>query len=282
MTSEIRTVGLIGLPNTGKTTYAVVFYQSCEAQVDHMRITSYGVGDREYLNEQADALADCKVVERTGQLQRHEVHLKVQLAATSPEQELIIPDLSGEFLRDSMSSRSFSERLTALVRDCDSLLLFIRPDHLNRPDKIESFNEALRALGEDPGGDSAPENPDDWEIGLGCTQARITDIIQEIAEVRTRRVRLGLVLSAWDTEADDKLTPRQWAERELPLVVSCVDNEPQVTSQIFGVSAQGQDFSKADTEALREVPIERRAWVCQGDGSTGGIGAPLRWALGSQ
>jgi hypothetical protein len=282
MSSEIRTVGLIGLPNTGKTTYAVVFYQSCEAQVDDMRITRYAVGDREYLNEQANALADCKVVERTGQQQRHEVHLKVQLAATSADQELIIPDLSGEFLRDSMSSRSFSERLVALVRDCDALLLFIRPDHLKRPDKIESFNEALRELGEDPGGDSAPENPDDWEIDLGCTQARITDIIQEIVGVRTRRVRLGLVLSAWDTEAGGALTPRQWAERELPLVVSCVDNDPQVTSQIFGVSAQGHDFGKVDTESLREVPIEQRAWVCHGDGSTGGIGAPLRWALGSQ
>jgi Double-GTPase 1 len=280
MSPEVNTVGMIGFPAAGKTTYAVVFYQSCEAGLDGMEITNYGVGNRQYLNQQADKLAACESLERTSQQQRHELRLRIKLADPAPERELVMPDHSGEFLRDSMSSRVLDERLSELVENTDALMLFVRSDHLVAPETLQDFNSALRNAGDEPAGEPAPEAPEAWEVGFACSQARLTDVAQEIIGLRNgRHLRLVVVLSAWDTQLEAGLAPAEWAARTLPLLVSFLNNEPTIEWEVFGVSAQGGDFNGTAVDALKAIPVEQRPKVQRRDGTSQGIGAPLRWAL---
>lgn len=284
MADNFRRVALLGLPGAGKTTYAVVFAAACEAGKDGMRITQYaGVGNRQYLNERADELAHCVELDRTKQQARDEIRLRAELTSGGVEQELVMPDLSGEFLRDSMAARALDDDLYQLVDATDALLLFVRTNKLLRPETISDFNDLLRTIGEEPGGDAvAPDTADDWYAELACTQARLTDVFQELIRVRGgRHVRLGLVLSAWDSQPGESVSPGEWAERYLPLLIQTLENEPLAEWDVFGVSAQGGDFHGPERPELEKIDVAERPKVQRRDGQPVGIGAPLRWALES-
>lgn len=275
-------LAMVGLPEAGKTTYAVVFAAACEAAVDGMRITRYaGVGNRQYLNDRAEELARCVELERTGQRARDEIRLCMKLAPDSPERELVMPDMSGEFLRDSMADRALHEDLNQLVEESAALLLFVRTDQLLSAETISDFNQLLFEVGERPGDETvAPTVPGDWNTELACTQARLTDIVQELVRLRGRRqLRLGLLLSAWDTQEKENLTPGEWASTHLALLVQTLDNEPLVEWEVFGVSAQGGDFRGPERAALEKLDVTVRPKLQRRDGLKVGIGAPLQWAL---
>lgn len=279
----MTTLGMIGLPEAGKTTYAVVFFQACDAGLDELAITKYGVGNRAYLNDQADQLAHCIPLERTSQQKRNELRLQVKLSPDSPERELLMPDHSGEFLRDSMSARVLDKRLVDLNDQSDALMLFVRSNALIEAHALHDFNKLLREAGEEPGGSVAPDRPEDWDVKLAATQARLTDVIQELVDLRGGRpVRIPLILSAWDKQAEEDLSPEAWADLHLPLLVQALRNDPSIEWEVFGVSAQGGDFSGPEVSELKKLRVEERPKVELADGTATGIGAPLRWALEPQ
>jgi hypothetical protein len=281
----MSTVALVGLPGAGKTTYAVVLAVACEAAKDGMCVTKYaGVGNRQYLNARAAELARCVELERTKQGARDEIRLRIKLAPDSPERELLMPDLSGEFLRDSMADRALHEDLHELIETSAALLLFVRTDQMLGAETINDFNELLREVGEQPGGENiAPEAPEDWYVELASTQAQLTDIVQELVRLRAGRpLRLGLILSAWDSQATENLKPGDWAARHLPLLVQTLDSEPLVAWEVFGVSAQGGDFAGPERAELEELDVADRPKLQRRDGQQVGIGAPVQWALESQ
>lgn len=280
MSAGESTVAMLGLTSAGKTTYAVVFYAACEAGLDGMTITRYGIGNREYLNQQADELAACRSLTRTSQQIRGELHLGMKLTPGGPERELVVPDLSGELLRDSMADRVFNPRLVELIEKSQALLLFVHSDHVLEPVPIRALNELLRAAGEEPGADVAPDMPEQWEISLATTQARLTDIVQELVRLRGNRSgRLALILSAWDTQDEECLSPGDWANRRLPLLMQLLENATTIDWEVFGVSAQGGDFDGPRRSELEALDVSERPKVQARLGDQVGIGAPLRWAL---
>lgn len=285
MTEPLSTVALVGLPGAGKTTYAVVLAVACEAAKDGMCVTKYaGVGNRQYLNARAAELARCVELERTKQGARDEIRLRIKLAPDSPERELLMPDLSGEFLRDSMADRALHVDLHELVEASAALLLFVRTDQILSAETINDFNQLLREIGEQPGGENiAPEAPEDWYVELASTQAQLTDIAQELVLLRAGRpLRLGLILSAWDSQEAGDLKPGEWATMHLPLLVQTLDNEPMVAWEVFGVSAQGGDFAGPGRAELEKLDVADRPKLQRRDGQQVGIGAPMQWALESQ
>jgi len=274
---------MLGLHSAGKTTYAVVFYTACEGGRDGMAITKYAEGDRAYLNERADELANCKPLERTSQQARGELRLRVKLGSNRPERLLVMPDLSGELLRDSMTDRLLNEDLSQLMDESDAALLFVHSNRIIQPTNIADLNELLRRAGEQPGGETARETPDDWEIDLAATQVQLTDIMQELMRLRgARPLRLGLILSAWDTQEEEGLSPGAWASEYLPLLVQMLESDPRVDWDVFGVSAQGGDFFGPERADLEDTDVAERPKVQRRDGQSAGIGAPLLWALEPQ
>lgn len=278
--AEPTRVAFVGLQSTGKTTYLAAFFAACETGHDNMAITKYGAGNREYLNSLADQLARCKPVERTKQSDLGEFRLFVKLSTEAPEQQLIIPDLSGELLRDSMNDRVLNPRLDSLLEEADAFLVFVRTKPIVRATQIADLNAALRAAGEEPGNSVAAERPEDWSVEQAATQARLTDVMQELMQLRQLDgVRVGITISAWDLRKDKEETPDSWANRELTLLLQLLNNS-SVDTAVFGVSAQGGDYNdENDVVRLQQIDLNARPVVQLGDGQSAEIGAPLKWAL---
>ncbi len=273
-------IALLGFVGAGKTTYVVAFYVACENRIDGMEITKY-LGNRDYLNRLAEDLAACKPTERTQQTDSGELRLSLRFGPGAPQQELVIPDLSGELLRDSMASRRLDETLDQAIQSGDALLVFINTSNIVPTETIADFKAALTLAGYEVSGEAAPERPEDWEVRLAATQVQVLDALQEIVRRREGRpMRTVLILSAWDKQTDTKATPRKWAEDNLALLVQFLEGRPEVDWTVFGVSAQGGDFTnEQDVARLMETDFPQRARVERDDGQPAGIGAPLRWAF---
>jgi hypothetical protein len=273
-------VAVIGFQSAGKSTYLGAFFIACEEGADDMSITAYADGNREYLNGLADELASLTRLERTPQTEPGLVDLTLRMNEGDEARRLVIPDLSGELLRESMNDRVLDPSLEALLMGTDSVLLFVRADKIVPVRRLADFAAAMKQAGEEVTGETAVEDRDSWSIELAPTQARLTDVVQELMDMKDAKdLRLGLVISAWDMRPTPGETPRQWAGRELPLVVQALEASG-IVWEVFGVSAQGGDFKNdADRERLESTELAKRAVVQLADGEDAGIGAPVRWAL---
>jgi len=281
MSAEAPTVTLLGLPGAGKTTYLAAFYIEAErpdATAD-VRITRYTAGQREYLNELADRLADRKNVERTSQEQPGELRLPLAFATSEGERLLTVPDVSGELLRDGMERRVLPAEIVEPLRASDGALLFVRPDQLVEAVEVGGLAELLE-FAPVKGVDGL--QPEDWSLDLAATQARLVDVVQEVLDARERLpLRLAVVVSAWDTVGED-MTPDRWAGENLALLVQLLQSDPRVQFAVFGVSAQGGDFERDDdVERLKPMPLAERGFAVRGDRPDRVVvTAPLRWVLG--
>jgi hypothetical protein len=273
-------VAVVGFQSAGKSTYLGAFFIACEYGADDMSIATYGDGNREYLNGLADELASLTRLERTPQTEPGHIDLTLRLTADDEARRLVIPDLSGELLRESMNNRVLDPTLETLLMETDSILLFVRADRIVPVRRLADFAAAMKTAGEEISGEAAAEDRDSWSIELAPTQARLTDVVQEILELKEGAdIRLGLVISAWDMRPTAGETPRQWVGRELPLVLQALDASG-IVWEVFGVSAQGGDFGNdADRERLESTELAERAAVELADGNPAGIGARVRWAL---
>lgn len=107
--------------------------------------------------------------------------------------------------------------------------------------------------------------------------------MQELVRLRDGRpLRVGLILSAWDSQEAKKLNPGKWANTYLPLLVQTLDNEPLLTWEVFGVSAQGGDFAGPARVDLEKLDVADRPKLQGRGGQKVGIGVPMKWALESQ
>jgi hypothetical protein len=181
-----------------------------------------------------------------------------------------------------MATRHLDEQLDQLVAGSNGAILFVRADRIVAAETLADFNTALEHAGQPAEGATAPERPEDWELALAPTQVRLADAVQELLRRRgSAPLRLALVLSAWDTQSETGLVPLQWAQRRLALLTQLLDGQESLEWSVFGVSAQGGDFSDAEQrDRLEKIDVSVRATVAHADGSEGGVGAPVRWALG--
>ncbi|HVQ58790.1 MAG TPA: hypothetical protein VMS60_07770 [Solirubrobacterales bacterium] len=281
MASESKTLCMVGLPNTGKTTFLTAFFVATENGEGKVKITRYSDGDREHLNKMMERLAECEEVIRTSEQEPKELRLMVSVE-DGPEERLVVPDMSGELVERGMASRRLNDEFAGLTIESGSVLMFLRADRLVAADPVQDFSALMRLVDSEADGaeGEAPATPDDWEIGVAPTQVRLVDVVQELLHLRNDKpLRLGLIISAWD-QTSGELSPRDWVVESLPLLVQLLDALPTVTWTVFGVSAQGGTFeTKKDREDLEDVELLNRPIVKGRDGSASTVLAPVCWAL---
>jgi hypothetical protein len=276
-----RRVGFLGLPETGKTTYAVAFFMHADAGRGDVRISSYSHGNREFLNKQASGLKDFKTVERTGLQESQALELRLQFKDDAEEMLFTSPDPSGEALRRDMGRRMMVPRIAEIASDFSSVIVFVRINDLIEASTQEEFRTLLAMAGVEPGqADGSVPQPEDWDLSLGSTQAQLVDVIQEILRLRNGQgLRLALALSAWDRRGGN-VTPADWAATHLPLVTQALNGDASTESTTFGISAQGGDFAnEEDRKRLAEIALSERADVADAEGKTVDISAPIAWVL---
>lgn len=274
---------LIGLPGSGKTTFLAALWHLLTERVGPTQLRLNATSeDRTYLNRIAKDWRDCTQVPRTN-LQAEEV---VVLHLTGPRSttfDLAIPDLSGEAFEQQLTDRRMTVQHDEYVRSAMGVMLFVHPD-VQKGTQLTQVVELATMIGGTRENDGAPYAVSPWTVEKLPTQVKLVELLQFILERAQQRVRVALVISAWDLCASFE-EPRDFLLRELPLLRQFLEaNDDLLEHAIFGVSAQGGDITqpRSKEELLRLDEAVQRIKVCEGNAVSNDITKPIAWLLGDR
>ena len=276
----------IGLPGSGKTTFLAALWHVLEDQssATSLKLTRLS-GDRTYLNRITEAWRSCLPLERTTTQTEEMVSLHLEGDGFGAF-ELAVPDLSGEAIELQLTDRRMSARHDALVQQATGVILFVHPD----VKKGTQLTQALQlevtiggtAAQEVDGADSNAASIVPWSVEKLPTQVKLVELLQFILERATRKVRVAVIISAWDLVEGFRATPHKFVSREMPLLRQFLDsNREDLEYAVFGVSAQGGNIP-ADKPTLLELDALDRIKVRQGDDVSRDITKPIAWLLGAR
>lgn len=269
--TERRSVAMLGLPRTAKSTYLGALWQLIQDDLD-TSIREVDVrGDRAYLQQLGEQVAALQPLLRTDVDSAEGLELTVAFEA-GDEVTLTVPDVSGETLRVLVEDRHWHERLAEAVAGADGLLLFVHPGSLRPATPTAAAAPALEGATEPASGDGG------FHPRLACSAARLVDALENVLNAADRAFRVALIVSAWDM-VDGSPTPEQWAEQEIPAVASYLRNHPDIELSVFGVSAQGGRLPQDLKELRKKAPVRERSYARDADGAPVPLSRPLEWAL---
>lgn len=274
----------MGLPGSGKTTFLAALWHVLD---DQSSMTSLNLtrlsGDRTYLNRIAEAWRSCLPVERTTIQTEENVSLHLESDGLG-EFELAVPDLSGEAFELQLTDRRMSVRHDEIVQKARGIILFLHPD-VQKGIQLSQANQLELAIsdGDSRGSDPAEDNTasvEPWSIEKLPTQVKLVDLLQFVLERASRKIRVAVVVSAWDLVEGLGLSPIDYVSREMPLFRQFLDsNHEELEYTMFGISAQGGDIPEAKLSLLAIDALDRIK-VCDNNGTSKDITRPIAWLLG--
>ena len=237
---------LIGLPNTGKTSFlAALWYMVGQSGV-HCGLTLEKVeGDVRYLNQIRDAWAKYKPVPRNKADTEHAVSMWLRNRETGLVGRLSFPDLSGEAFRSQWTRRELAVTYDKSLRDAAGGILFVHPDNIIKPHRIDSVNAVIDKIGGDEAKQKGKIKDKRWQSDISPTQVQLVDVLQFMAGRSYFRVpfRLAIVVSAWDRIRNNRRPPG-WVATEVPLLKQFFEsNDDLFEVAFFGISAQGSRYA---------------------------------------
>lgn len=279
----------VGLPASGKTTFlAALWHLVCKSDVQNMRLKFAGLrkGNKAYLTEIADLWRDGRIQERT--VLRGDRVVTIDLMDHSgTEVQLEFPDIAGETFRQMWEKRDCDPTVAEMLRD-GNVLLFIHPDTIKPIIRVVSVAAMATDCGIQDGNDkvAVPWNPE-----FAPTQVQIVSLLSMLREPALDKShasrRLAVMLSAWDTVQAQGLTPAQYLERELPLLHQYLRQAADGWKwRVYGVSAQGGPYDKADAKTRSEATIaildqepSHRIQLVHNDRTSHDLTEPLEWLI---
>lgn len=243
--SSDKNIVLVGLPNSGKTTYLSALWHQLESGEMSTALTADRLqSDREYLNTIRNLWLKFETIPRTpsGTARTHRIHLKHSI--TGEKFDLTIPEVAGEYFVAQWYDRRVSAEYVERVTSANGVMLFLHSQELVHPSAV------VRPVEAGEGGPSEKEVPTTWTPSAAPTQVRVVDLLQTILSILEERrgIRVAMVVSAWD-RVEERYTPWTWLEDRMPLLYQFVRaNIVRMSTEVFGVSAIGGDLS--DREAL--------------------------------
>lgn len=280
-----RSVVVMGLPGSGKTTYlAALWHLVSEGEIESkLKYVSLRAGNADHLHEIATRWREAQKQERTSVSGDKLVSMVVQTQGGEP-QTVTFPDVAGEAFSQMWEHRECDETVASWLKE-PGVLLFIHADKITAPKWV--IDEKL--LLEDMGVEREEEQVIDWSPSMAPTQVQLTDLLQsmqsEPLDVGPRR--LAIILSAWDKAAGRRLTPEEYLAKRMPLfsqfLAYGLDRDWEV--RIYGVSAQGGDYddeksSLQEAERLRKVDLpSKRIQVVYAGAESHDLTEPLQWLL---
>ena len=272
---------MAGLPETGKTTFLAALWHVAKSHevAESMRLERRE-GDQEYLNHIADEWSKCAELKRTPGEGEMGVTILLRDPGSNGIVRLSIPDMSGELFASQWETRRCTSAFADLVNKVGGCLLFLHPGKLTETLWIADANATLEGWdGEESSEDEETEAPtsSDWQPRTAPTQVQMVELLQFMAELSARQLRLAVIVSAWDlvTEA---VTPAEWVEERLPLLWQFIAANPALYCASFmGVSAQGGD--RADASLLEHDTASHRIRVHAPGSNEHDITHPVRWLM---
>jgi len=272
----------VGLPGTGKTTFLAAFWDSLQTPTGQRLTLSKTEGDMEYLNEIRAAWADCKPLPRTGPAGDRPVSMRIT-AESSESMQVVWTDMLGESFSRQWVNRNWTQGYQDLVDAAQGAILFLHPSETWEEPLIHEADELLEeeesvTLSEQP---TNTEQPIPFDPESVPTQVKVVELLQFIAARRgNASFRLAIVISAWDLAKPDTTDPQSWLLERMPMLDSYLRfSGGGFQYRVFGVSAQGGDYSNAN-ELRQVVDAAERVKVENDEGCQRSISDPVCWALG--
>jgi hypothetical protein len=244
------TVVMLGLPMSGKTTFlAALWHQLESSEISTAFVAERLQPDREYLNSIRDSWLAFEEIRRTSLLGERSALLHLQHVATKAQFDLSIPDVAGERFAQQWLDRRLPQEYVTQLQQCFGILLFV---HCSQVDRVR----VLPAR--EP--EASSQQMVEWDPKYAPMQVRLVDLLQsaQIIFERSRSMRVGVVISAWDEVEERTTTPRSWFAKRLPLLNQFLEaNVDTIDSAIFGVSAIGGSLNDRESLALTPSPSAR-------------------------
>ncbi len=276
---------MLGLPGSGKTTFLAAFwyYVRHDAGACALRVLP---SDREYLNGISDCWAGGEPQGHTRRGEPIRISLELSLSDTGANSTLVIPDLSGEVFKDHWSHRVWSQDFHRLAADISGVLLFVHPNDVSGPLTIAHETAAADEIRDEitpspEAGDGTPQRFDPLKVPQ---QVILIDQLQCLLAdpCGHDRLRVALIISAWDEIKGEELSPAEWLQKHVKLLDQFLSaNEERLPLRVFGVSAQGGDYQDEEVRKrlLRDPSATNRIEIVAATDLAGDITAPIRWLL---
>lgn len=274
----------IGLPGSGKTTFLAALWHvlSDRSSATTLKLTKLS-GDRTYLNQITKEWRECSQVPRTN-LQGEQVVVLHLDGDGFGSFDLSIPDLAGEAFKQQLTDRRISRRHDAFAQAATGVMLFLHPD-VQKGTQLTVARQLEATLPGGQNGDTSAANTghNAWSPDLLPHQAKLVELLQFLFERTQRRLRVAVVVSAWDLVEGLGKSPHAFILRELPLLQQFLEaNDDLLEHAVFGVSAQGGDITVASKkQSLLDLDDALKRIKVRQDENTGqDITKPIAWLLG--
>jgi hypothetical protein len=266
MSAQSRSVVMVGLPASGKSTYLGALFHTLKSGADGIQMDGLPV-ERDYLIELERDWLSMKPLGRSAHHGARNVELPLAVPDQGGSLTLSVPDVVGESYQQAWEHGYWDAAVRGYVETADALLLFVRANAVVPAELIEVRRSASSSASK-----LAP-----WSPTQSPTQAILCDLLEQIGEMRGEgMLPLAVVVSAWDKVAELGLSPSHWLAWQLPLLTQWLSaRTPAVMFRVFGVSAQGGDLE--DESIRRQVAADAGHRPIPAGGSA--IAAPLQWLL---
>ncbi|HEX8321234.1 TRAFAC clade GTPase domain-containing protein [Longimicrobium sp.] len=275
---------MLGLPGSGKTTFLAAFWHVV-ADAEGGRLSAAALpADRRYLNAIRTRWEQGLPAERTLFTADHTASMRVRDQVSGGEADLLFPDLSGEHFERQWTERHCLNSYLDMVRESAGALLFLHPDRVIPPLRLEEVFALAKSLGAPVSAPDARVKPIPFTPSSAATSAQLVDVLQVLADHAPKvSFPLGIVISAWDKVRGIHAppAPSEWLSRELPLLEQYLrSNDDRFYIRVFGVSAQGWDYP-GDDQLLRSTPnpSDRITVVADNEEPHRDITSPVSWLL---
>ena len=280
-----RSVVIIGLPESGKTTFLGALWHLVTAREIEttLRFHNLRSGDVAHLNAIAARWREACVQERTGVGGNKLVSMNL-LDPSGMAVRVTFPDVAGEAYRRMWEERACDSDVADMLR-AGGVLLFIHADTIRPPQWVVDETELSRKLGLPlPKGEEVP-----WHPRLAPTQVQVVSLLQLLREppLDVGPRRLAIMLSAWDKVADEGLDPGAFLNAKLPLLGQYLRRTADRWDwRVYGLSAQGGEYDSTkedvppnpEAEALRNLDQpSARIRLILSDAETSDLTDPLAW-----
>lgn len=288
MTADPIQVSIVGLPESGKTTFLAALWHLVRETGSQTALTFEQLRDGNYthLNELAKRWRQGKIQLRTQLAGMRTVSMRLK-DGDGRLVEVTFPDVPGEDFSRMWEKRDLDKGMVATMT-APSILLLVNGNTIKLPAWVAERVALAKAMGVpvQEGGEEAKWTPD-----LAPTQVKIVDLLQMLMsdDLDVGERRLALVITAWDRVVGEELTPIELLASKLPLLDQYLrSGRDPWTWRVWGLSAQGgvyEDPEKnekfAETDALRELDQASDRIKVVADNETGkDITAPLEWLIG--
>lgn len=269
---------LLGEPASGKSSLLVALYG---ALVNH-RAGSFRLvrtlDEVEFLSRGLTAFGEQRSLQRTDADSTS--RLLIEVARDDHVVALDVPDRSGELLKGMLNSRAWHPELREQIRVALGAMFFIRADRYDPGEGSETVSDLLSpgAHADEPSRHDVDPVP--WSAALMPSDVRAVDLLQLLLDERDNTLPIAIIISAWDQVPTPMPAPPTWVARTMPLLDQFLEsNSDRLPHAVFGVSAQGGDFSAGLAAELVDEDPWDRAFVVAPDKKRGTLAEPVAWLL---